>query len=147
MLVQHNGLGPWGIGHPNPELGEGKNGWKPGKKINTQVTVVVPGINRIDDKFWNTIKGNPDVQRRLEADDEGRPMLMVISEKAGDTKKAKELGHHADLLFPDDKAEKIVRKCLNKPLLEEWKRSDKRPNIQFACQDQLEKLKIPTKGK
>ncbi len=144
MLVQHNGKGPLGIGHPNPELAEGKNGWKPGKKINTKVTVCVPGVNRLDDKFWGTIKNNPQIKRMLEPDEEdGRSMLLVVTEKTGDTKKAKELGQHPDLMLEtDEMTEKVVRRCLNKPLLEEWRKTDSRPMIQYACMEQLEKLKI-----
>ena len=139
MLLNYTGEGPWAIGHHNKNLGYDKAGnWKAGEKIIADVTVCVPDVNRLSDKFWNEVKKNPDIERKLS---DGKVVILV--EKAGDIKKATEKNIAVDFEgLEETKAVAIVERCLNKKLLDEWRKSDIRPRIQAAVQEQLEKLKL-----
>lgn len=135
MLIELTGLGPWGIGHK----GANKLGVK--GRVLTEVTVCVPGINHLKDDFWAEIKSNPDVKRRIED-----RKVFVITEKDPDPKKAEEKGFATELAeMSSEEAEKVVKKCLNKPLLDKWRKEETRPRVLESVKDQLEELKLPTK--
>jgi len=139
MLIENLTSAPWGIGHSNPELGYDKNNkWKPGQKVSAEVTICVPGVNRLDDKLWSSIKNNPDVINRINA-----KKIAVIRDKPLDLKKANDLGAHPDLAeFNEKECIQIIEKTLSKNLLEDWIREDSRPKIQRVINLQLDKLKI-----
>lgn len=140
MLINWKAEGPLSIGHPWTEAQKKKAG--PGIPVVTNFTICVPGINHLDDKIWEKVKGDTTIAKYIEDD-----KLAIVTEKDASDADAKKKGYArelADMEGPD--AVKIITKTLSKPLLESWQNVDSRPLIQAACMRQLDKLKIKVKG-
>lgn len=132
MLVNWTGKGPWAIGHPLVAQKDGK--------VISKVTTCVPGVNHLEDKFWESVKANPQIQRFI---DEGR--VVIITDKDDKAKaKANTCPELAGL--DNEKLERTLKQIRNKPFLERIKKTDSRPEVRYIVDEQLDSLKIKKKG-
>jgi hypothetical protein len=141
MLVKWNGVGPLSIGDPRP----GSN-----YKM-AAVIVLTPGVNKLEDEVWKRSAENPQIKRLIKLGKKKGGLEIVTDvmgdkEQAAAAKKAEDKQIAIDLSgFADKEAADIVRKTLNKELLEQWAESDNRPLVRRAVEKQLKTLTIKPK--
>lgn len=155
MILKLNAQGPVALASSfTPDVTGGKER-AVGDPKKVKPIVLIPGINTIPDEEWNTLKKNPVIKQMLEEPDEGQAKLVAVT----DTKTDKKSDIGADkgtpcendlLVLNVDDARKLVRKTMNKDLLDRWEAEElggkSRTVILATLKKQLEKLKPHHKG-
>ncbi len=110
------------------------------------VMQLVPGVNEIDEEYWNEISKRKDVQALLEQDAEGTPdrkvLEVVTSGKPLIPKNVKTT--LADM--PVQNAIELIKDA-DESLLNTWAQNEKRNDVQIAIGNRLVQLRDAKKAK
>lgn len=118
MLLKLNKNGPWSIA----------TGIQGGGVVSLR-----PGVNKLEKREWELIKGHPDVKERLE-----KKVLEIIEgpkEESGDSGETGEVETLGQLGAPE--AKKLVAETHNTDLLNEWLEDESRKGVKAAIEKQL----------
>lgn len=106
---------------------------------------LIPGVNEVSDKVWDSVKDNPLVKARLS---NGEIVLMKVSTQAPQDSKASQAGAPAAYSLAElnaNEAKEIVKETLDLKLLEAWKEKETRKAVVTAIEKQIESLAKPEK--
>lgn len=100
---------------------------------------IFPGVNEVEDATWNkvrdTVKTKLDAGKLVELHATSKKDQKGVETFTGKT--LKDLDHNA--------AESCVKDCLDRDLLDRWKKLETRDSVRLAISNQLEELlKRPT---
>jgi hypothetical protein len=141
MIVNYNRAGVWII-----QYGKMVDAPKDadGKSIQEKVFVgegikLVPGLNTIRDAVWADISKYPDVAEALE-----NGLLSIVEDKAPANAKKKEAPENETIedlsKYDVKKAVSVVDGQMEKEVLVQWRKKEKRPTVLKAIKDQIEKV-------
>jgi hypothetical protein len=115
---------------------------------------LIPGVNEVHEKFWDEIKTNPGVKKRLDLGfielvecKKAQPAVDEKGKKSEPVEETKAEGEGASILEELKSADAIavVKETLDFDKLKEWKGIESRKGVLKAIDDQIELLEVPEK--
>lgn len=132
IFIENTKLGLIGIPKPKPPQKTDLNGQRMPQiahVVQKPLITLMPGVTKVPLEHWEMVKDQVNVQMMLE---EGilREISQVESLKA----------------VPPDEAKKLISGIVDRAVLDEWKLTDKRKEIQKALSARIEFLDKPEPG-
>lgn len=115
------------VNHKEPNI----MGWPYGTLENRKTFILKPGINEVPQEVWESVRGLPVVQARIE---EGR--LEVVSE---DEKPAEV----AIKGLKPEAALKMIEDCVDLDMLKSWQGQSKSPKVTKALAEKIKLMEAP----